>query len=435
MLTVITMTTERKSAWPQLDQQQEPAGPSALKAAICEEMARLCAEELGESLRAAVLTGSLARDEATFAREGERWSVLGDAEFLLIFHERTTLPPAPNLKLLRQGIENILLQCGILCPVSVSAVYPRYLLKMRPHIFGYELRTCGQVVWGEPQILSLIPAFSPSDIPLEDAWRLLCNRMVELLEVADQLVDKPGALSRHAHYRAVKIYLDMATSFLLFRGAYAPSYRERAEKLRTLADSTSAKDGCSFFPLRTFAERVSSCTQLKLQEAGGGDLSVTGGDTGPSVEFWEEVVAYARLLWRWELARLTGVQAQLSYRALLEKWMQLQPFGKRLRGWVYVLRKGGWHRSWRNWPHWVRRGWRASPRYWVYAAASELFLRLPALLRDANQRRDTDLNWKELRSWLPMVRECEAGMRGSSWQQVASEIARNYNEFVVGTRA
>lgn len=486
------MTKELKAVWSELDSSQKPCEPLPLRDAVCEVIARMCTQELGEGLCAAVLTGSLARDEATIVWEGGRWKVLGDAEFLLIFHACAALPAAPRLKLLCEQIENILLQRQIVCPVSVSAVHSDYLSRMQPHIFGYELRTCGRVVWGESQILSLIPAFSPQDIPLEDGWRMLCNRMVELLEVAGRSIDSPGAPPWELYYRTTKFYLDMATSFLLFLGAYEPSYRKRAEKLRILADNTSAHNGSPFLPLRSFSAQVNAYTQIKLQEFGRGGMSATRGETNVGLTLLEEAVTYARLLWRWELTRLTGALDRLSDRELFEKWIELQPIGNRLRGWLYVLRKRRWHRSWREWPRWVRCGWRASPRYCVYAVASELFFRLPSLLGGGPEGRGlnpavkgpsstgalapdapgeprspstlTNQKLQEIRSWLPvvpplraacagltrldeigkpgamqpragLVSESEPGTGGTTWQQVASEIAWNYHEFLEATRA
>ncbi len=475
----------------------EPVKPGELRSVICQITTQLCAEELGDRLRAIVLTGSLARDEATFVSEEKRWTLLGDIEFLLVFAEHASLPPSLAIESLRQKIEDGLSGRGIICHLGLSAVHPQYLRKVRPHIFAYELRTHGQVVWGEPQILSLMPAFSSSDIPLEDAWRLLSNRMVELLEVAGQWLESPGVLSRDVHYRAIKLYLDMATSFLLFQGAYEPTYQGRAHALRLLypASEGASRDRAGRFPfdLQGFSDRVSACTALKLgQESslghdlaselngGGNTLSLVSchisadGELGnprstlPSPPWGRraggegvssktdcdktlDAIECAHQLWRWELARLTRVEGRLSDRELLRKWIELQPLGKRLRGWAYVLRKCRWHRSWRHWPHWLRRGWRASPRYSVYAAAAELFFRLPGLLRAASHRQDTDSDWRELLSWLPVAavgacpgrdRRQDSGLpsragseRRYGWRQVASEIAWNYHEFVEGTRA
>lgn len=446
--------------------------PSPLKDAICEATALCCKEEFGGCLRSVVLTGSLARDEATFICEGKGWNLLGDAEFLLVLHGRATLPS--SLCALRERIESALGQSQIVCHVSLSVTHPDYLLKMRPHIFGYELRTCGQVVCGEPAILSLIPAFSPSDIPLEDGWRLLANRIIELLEVP--ACPQVSSNLSPVPYSVVKLFLDMCTSFLLFQGAYEPTYRRREARLRSLAATATNQDGYPFFPLHRFAERVTACTDSKLGANGqNGQVASTAWSSMSAIS-WEEVSAYVRTLWRWELARLIeaagaggdgggvprgcpeelpgagrgGHQASFhggegSEGELLRRWMRLQPLGQRLRGWAYVLRRRGWHRSWRQWPRWLRRGWRASPRYGVYAAASELFFQLGDLFAPDPVPGNAPGDFQKLASWLPMqgTGDNEPGTgdqeQGSAsrpaWQRLASAIAWNYHEFLEGTRA
>src|SRR5437867_3961265 len=69
---------------PRLDPAPSAASPEILKAMICEETAATCAEFYGEHLRAVVLTGSLARDEATFVDDGVACALLGDADFLVV---------------------------------------------------------------------------------------------------------------------------------------------------------------------------------------------------------------------------------------------------------------------------------------------------------------------------------------------------------------
>src|SRR6185295_7098903 len=107
-----------------------------------------------------------------------------------------------------------------------------------------------------------------------------------------------------------------------------------------------------------FARIVSACTEWKL----------AGGD-GPAPEgvSWQGVIERARRLWRWELARLSGASSELSDHALLDVWLRCQPVTDRARGWLHVLRKCGWHRSWRLWPRWARLARRGSPRYLVYS--------------------------------------------------------------------
>jgi hypothetical protein len=282
--------------------------------------------------------------------------------------------------------------------------------------------------------LARIADFSISDIPLEDGWRLLLNRVIEQLEALEGLEQRPKVLPRPLRYRTIKLYLDMATSFLLFVGEYAPSYLERARRLRTLANKHSINNGFPF-DLRHFCDRVSECTCWKLLTPSPHNSASTAMESDANFSWWEEAVTYAELLWRWELALLTQSSRRTSDQELLKSWMRCQPTTKRLRGWLYVLRNQGWHRSWRNWPRWMRLAWCASPRYWIYGAASELLFGLPGLLNDTNGRRHAGVSWENLRSSLPVLPGPERRQKLPEWRELAASIAWNYHEFLVGTRS
>jgi hypothetical protein len=485
-----------RSAWEiQFDEVEAGVVPPGQKPAICRVTSQLCAERWGGMLRAIVLTGSLAREEATFVNQGGRWRLLGDAEFLLVFKEDNVLPPTPSINGLEREIERHLMQGGLSGHVELSPVHTRYLRTMPPEIFAFELRTYGQVVWGERQILWLIPAFSASDIPLEDGWRMLCNRVVEFLEVIDWAVEKPVDPSPDGGYRMIKLYLDMATSFLLLQGAYAPTYHERADRLRALVRSREVEgrevQGCGYpfplrgfaarsrevesqgvesrevegsrypFPLRDFAERVVYCTKLKLQ-AGRGVDAYSGENGFESMFSWAELVTYVRGLWRWELERLVSQPcvappfracpeggesaayrskarhnelSRFSDQELMRRWMQLQPIRQRLRGWASALRRCGWRRSWQHWPHWVKLGWRGSPRYWVYAAACELFFRLPGIVNGDDSSPEVESELRRIRSWLPVPGDLPGIGGNLGWREVAADIAWNYRAFLKTTRS
>jgi hypothetical protein len=405
-----------------------------LKTAICDETSKWCKAHYRDRLRAIVLTGSLARDEATFIEDGNGRSLLSDVDLLLICRERTLLPSTPELDETRLRIQEGLAQRGLRCHIFLGAVFPTYLQKLRPHIFAYELQVCGEVVWGDCRVLSFIPTFSRSELPLEDAWRLLCNRMIEQIEGVSEPGDNRRIACGLAAYRTMKLYLDMATSYLLFAGAYEPTYRQRAEILRVLARDPSQDDAP--FPLEPFATRVSACTQLKLTAAVPADFAYLRGDGPESGGLsLEKAARYAQLLWRWELTRLTGARAGLADRVLMMRWMRLQPLPHRLRGWAYVLRKRAWHRSWRDWPRWTQRAWFASPRYWVYAVASELFFQLPRLLAAEGRQAVTGIEWEHERRLLPVARRPDASHGQESWRRLASDVVWNYHEFLEGTRA
>jgi hypothetical protein len=397
----------------------------ALRATISSQTARLCAEQYAGQLRAVVLTGSLARDEATWRPAGNASKALGDAEFLLVFADRAPLPDVSDVQHLTQRIDSQLAELGIVCPITLSPVHATYLRRLRPAVFAYELRTSGQVVWGDPTVLSLIPAFSASDIPLEDAWRLLGNRLVEQLEVAPEMSEPSMGPSEPALYRTVKLHLDMATSFLVFVGGYEPTYRQRAQRLRDLA---RREGGTARYPFRLepFVRIVSACTEWKL-----------AGGIGPAPEgvSWDGVIERARRLWHWELAQLTGVSPELPDHALLEAWLRHQPASERARGWLHVLRTCGWHRSWRLWARWVHLARRGSPRYLVYSAACRLLFELSRLEAEGSDRTRAGEGWEKLWDDLPVLRPWANRRRAQPWQEAVTQITWNYREFLVGTRA
>jgi hypothetical protein len=419
-----------------LDQQFPQQGERPPRGVICEEIIRSCAERYAKELRAVVLTGSMARDEGTFVTEGKHWRVLGDAEALLVFRSDATLPSALEIGSLQRSIQKTLLARGVSCQISLSAVHPKYLRSLRPHIFAYELKACGQVIWGDSAVLSLIPPFSEADIPLEDAWRLLGNRMIEQLEVAEELANRHQALSADAYYRTVKLFLDVATSYLLFQRAYAPSYRKREENLSRLVGDVSAESCSPFSQLGRFSEHITACTEFKLGECGrSGNASEPCENLGSKIAFWKEGVTHARELWRWELARLTEIHTSIPESELLTVWMRRQPLREKLRGWAYVVRSCGWLRAWRQWPRWVSRLWAASPRYWLYAAASSLLFRLPELAEGDGELPGEDVDWRQIRCSLPVVREATGQVQLPGWQQAALDIVWNYHRFLEGTRA
>jgi len=66
--------------------------PGSLSSVVSSETARRSLRAFGNSLRAIVVTGSLARGEETVELESGYKIVLGDAEFLLVFHPNVALP-------------------------------------------------------------------------------------------------------------------------------------------------------------------------------------------------------------------------------------------------------------------------------------------------------------------------------------------------------
>jgi hypothetical protein len=385
---------------------------------VATETARLCAQVYRNRVRAIVLTGSLARNEGTFVNTDDGCALLGDAEFLLVFTQRSALASNADLTLVRQKIEERLSRHGLRAEVTLSAVRPEYFHRLPPSIFAYELRTRGDVIAGDRDLLRLIPAFGPDDIPREDAWRLLANRLVEQLESAEELVERRATLTPAAHYRTVKLYLDMATSALIFIGGYAPTYAERARNLAMVQGSPS-RTGALPFPLEPFSEAVRACTRWKLSA---GELFLD-----PDRTFWVRAIDYAQALWEWELTRLLPHDDPAAPDRLLRLWARRQPLRQRLRGWAYVARTCGWHRDWRQWPRWVTQARQGSPRHLVYAIGSRVLFELGA----GRPLPDID----DLRQALPVPGTAGPNGAQPAPHHLAEAVVHNYKRFVVGTRS
>lgn len=391
---------------------------------ICEEVTRLATSRYGPSLRAVILTGSLARGEGTFLGSPNNWRVLGDAEFLLAFQESCRLPSAHSIKEFQSDLERTLCDRGIRLHAGASAVNPAYFRALPAEIFTFELRSFGQVIWGDTEILHLIPKFSRDQISKQDAWHLLCNRILELLEVLGKIEGSLEEAEIALQYRTCKLYLDMATSFLVFYGSYQPTYRSRAQALNAIAGELNGHP--AFIDSDEFCRMANCCTQLKLEGRTSQDWFGLG-------SCLSEAIAAAHCLWRWELRQLAAC-GEIADHALVRAWMKVQPLRRRARGWLSALRRSGMP-SLREWPRWMRMALHSSPRYWIYAAASELFFQLPALYTEAGERECNCVPLDQVDAWLPLRRCSDARTLDPSWRGLARRIACNYHTLLETTRA
>ena len=334
---------------------------------VADTIAELSAAAFPRGLRAVLLTGSLARGEGTWLHDGSRVRLAGDADVFVVFNDRAALPPPDRVARLTRAAEDRLATAGIEAHLGLSPVPVGYLRRLQPNIFSYELITHGKVVWGDAHILELAPAFTASEIPLDDGFRLLMNRMIELLETVCEL-DALATSASAVRYRAMKLWLDMATSYLLFERHYVPTYRGRAARLRELAAEPST---LAPIPLRRFASTVALATRCKL------------GESGEMREFADltTLIDDAHSLWRWELERLTAAGA--SDADLLRRWIAAEPIAARMRGWAAVVKRSGAARAIARMPNWIGLARKGSPRRLIYAAASELLFAVPRLLEEA----------------------------------------------------
>ena len=371
-------------------------------------------------LRAVVLTGSLARGEGTWLQDGSRVRLAGDADVFVIFDDRAALPPPERIERLERAARDRLAAAGIDAHVGIGAVRASYLCRLRPNIFSYELITHGKVVCGDSHVLKLAPAFAASQIPLDDGFRLLMNRMIELLAAACEL-DAPHASASAVRYHVMKMWLDMATSYLLFERRYVPTYRGRAARLRDLAGEPSALGP---IPLDRFAQTVALATRCKLGESGILEMR----------EFadLETLIGAAHSLWRWELTRLTAPGSADG--DLLRRWIAAEPISARIRGWAAVAKRAGTARAIFRMPAWIGLARKGSPRRLIYAAASEIVFALPRLT-EMHAAPGSDPRWSELLRGLPVFDSPGTRPSPCTWRRLGQAIAFNYHSFLASTRS
>ncbi len=387
---------------------------------VADTVAELSAAAFPRGLRAIVLTGSLARGEGTWLHESSRVRLAGDADILAIFNDRAPLPQPGRIAQLEHAAQDRLASAGIEVHLGMSPVRSDYLLRLQPTIFSYELATFGKVIWGDATVLKLAPAFTDSQIPLEDGFRLLMNRMLELLETVCEI--HPLATgARDVRYRAMKLWLDMATSYLLFKRRYLPTYRGRATRLRELSTDSHA---LAPIPLDRFASMVAFATSCKLGDPEAFEMR--------DLADLSTLIDDAHSLWRWEIERVTSGGA--SDIDLLRQWIAAEPIAARMRGWAAVVKRSGTWRAVARMPKWIRLAHIGGPRRLIYAATSELLFAVPRLIQEARPPA-LDSRWNELRRNLPITDVPEDRPSRFAWRRLGRAIAFNYNRLLVPTRS
>jgi predicted nucleotidyltransferase len=353
----------------------EPRAAAAVSDAI-ERCVRLLRERLGPRLVGIVLTGSFSRGEGTVVAVDGRLRVLGDVEFLVILpRDRDHRALRPALKAWGPEVSAALATQRVDVDVEFGSVDRAFLdRRARPSIFVYDLRTHGRVLWGPADLLARIPRLGAGGIPREDAVHLLFNRAIEQLEAWDRLATALGdeALLDVA-YQRIKLTLDVAGSALTFAGRHASSYAERPRAFAALLADTPAL--AARLP-ETFTKELARAARAKLHPSIG-DVLPGGPAEARRARLRAGIAAgipALAVVLRWELAQLVGGDAPLP--ALLERWVDAQPWRHRARGWVKLAR----HPLPAPRPLSVRRATalaaRSTPRALVHAAGATAYLAL-----------------------------------------------------------
>jgi hypothetical protein len=419
----------------QVAEEQVEATLAAPAASIAAALVQICRDSFGGGLRAVVLTGSLARNEATLIRKGEQTILLSDAEAIVVLHDGTPLPSRQVTQTLCSVVERRLTALGISVHISISMVHAEYLRRLPAHIFSYELRECGRVLFGDAAMLEQIPSYTAAELSPEDAWRILGNRLIE--QMAEPAESSAETNLESSRYRSIKLCLDLAGSMLAFSGRFQAGYRNRLACIEQLA--LTAEGSQLPIPMSEFLPLLRLCTAAKLHpEADGFADDLADGAA-------ENVTNWAWQTWLWELQQLSGSSCEnTTYPADPDAAQEMiccfgrhQGPAKLVRGWLYAARRTGWLRSVRYWPRWfplLAMGF--TPRHAVYLAAcawqQTRFAPVdvspctasPSLASPSTVSPNTGGNF------LPVLHGPI-----TTAAEVARELVWNYREFVMETRA
>jgi len=387
--------------------------PAALAFPIEAGLVQTCREALGTTLRAVVLTGSLARNEGSYIRKEGQVVLLSDVEAIVVLYDDAPLPSRDVTKSLCNAAEQVLAARGVRVDVSLSLVHAAYLQQLPPHIYSYELRVCGVVLFGEPAILDQIPNFAASELSAEDAWRMLSNRLIEQMEVATGAKSSNGDALR---YRSIKLCLDLASSLLVLSGRFEAGYRARLHRMEEFADTSGAKQ--LPISIEELLAAVRLCTAAKLQP----EIVVDLGS-----DFAERVTDWAWQIWLWELQHMTGCDTHTTAKTMICSFGRKQGLGRLLRGWLYAIRRRGWLLSAPYWPKWLSQFVSGlTPRHAIYLAAYRWHEasceKLPSEAAQA---------LTSARELLPV----DGGTQVITAAEVLEQLVWNYKHFAVETRS
>lgn len=277
------------------------------------------------ALEAVILTGSTARGEASVLPVGHGFRLLGDLEFLVIARAPFDWPRLRRqMAVLSDRATRELGASGHEAVIEYGPAGRVYLQRnIRPCIFAYDLRTHGQVVWGQPDVLSDIAPFEVGDILPEDALNLLMNRLIERLLGSRATTDAAAPLDQA--YGAVKFILEAAGSALASASGHMSSYRERSGGFDALCrtESSLVTTLSQFDDFRHWLREAIACKLepsaqrlADLQQA----LSLV------------QCAHWGQELWLWQVRRWLG--GTPDFHEALETYVRRESIALRLKGWV-----------------------------------------------------------------------------------------------------
>lgn len=173
-----------------------------------------------------ILTGSFGRGEATYIYIGEEVILKSDVEIAIVCKRLTK-----RIRRLIAKVSDEFEEDLTLIPIYKSRIEKMYnfngsiLSPKKKTLFTYDLYKGSRTIWGRDFIGGI--QISVSEIDLYEAKRIVANRIGELIYIAHT---KP----QNEPVWKAKLYLAIATAYLLLNGQYESSYK--AQKALIMSD-------------------------------------------------------------------------------------------------------------------------------------------------------------------------------------------------------
>jgi len=311
------------------------------------EIIRFCLDSVmklygWDDILAIILTGSFARGEGSIVKSPENvFYVLGDVEYMVVLpSQKGFVAKYRKLKEMSIHISHGLMQRGIHCEVDLTPVLSDYFANAKPVIFNVELKRNGKIIYGDEDFCTMMPDYDVTDIPRDDAFNLLSNRIVEQLILYQYIVNNPDINYLQALYQVTKLYLDLGGSLLAFSGNYGTTYSKRVLMLERLSSAPDKGRRFAGIDIDRLYRSVRECTDVKL--------TPKYEDFFPDAMSHEEMKKYllarirtavhdVRKLWMWEVRGLYSLGACTDFQSVLDKIGMSDHLLQRIKGWTKLV--------------------------------------------------------------------------------------------------
>ncbi len=217
------------------------------------------------SVQAIVLMGGYGRGEGTPFLQGGMQCPFNDYDLVVVSSPLSTYHRQQLRWRLQQLEQQLSQKLGIAVDLYLHTT--NTLQRAEHSLLNYEMRNGHRVLYGAPDILSLMPAYSLDTLPLEEGTRLLLNRGKLLLDMKICLGQQaPFTPAQDILYQKFlwKNHLAFGDCILLAHGEYDLSYDVKKQRIQTYLSRCDIPDA------KWIVDRYSKAVDFKH----GGDLAV-----------------------------------------------------------------------------------------------------------------------------------------------------------------